>query len=98
MIENLKTASVKELAGKLGYSEVYTGNLVKKHTGKTFKQYVQEIRLNTAAELLSSTDMSVGEIIHSLGYENESYFRKLFVEKFSQKPLKYRITGGINRD
>lgn len=98
MVENLKTASVKQLSKKLGYSEVYTGSLVKKYTGKTFKQHVQEIRLNTAAELLSSTDMSVGEIIHSLGYENESYFRKLFVEKFSQKPLKYRTTGGINRD
>ncbi len=89
--ENLKTASVKELAERLGYSEVYTGNLVKKYTGKTFKQYVQEIRLNTAAQLLSSSDMSVGEIIHSIGYENESYFRALFAQKFSKNPLKYRM-------
>lgn len=96
--ENLKNASIKELSQLFGYSEVYTGNLIKKHTGKTFKQYVQEVRLNTAAQLLVSSDMSVGEIIHSIGYENESYFRALFVERFSQNPLKYRNSGGINHD
>jgi len=43
-----------------------------------------------AAMLLRTTDMSVSEIINEAGYENESYFRRLFRKKYGVNPLTYR--------
>ena len=40
--------------------------------------------------ILKSTDLSVGDIIAMVGYENHGYFRKKFVEKFGENPLDYR--------
>ena len=49
-----------------------------------------EKRLSRAAELLSETEMSVLEIISELGYENGSFFRKKFTEKYGVTPYSYR--------
>lgn len=91
---NLKTANVKELSGIWGYSTVYTGSLIKKATGRTFTAFLQEKRCAVAAELLEKTDMPVSEIIAFVGYENESFFRKKFSEKFGHNPLEYRKKKG----
>lgn len=88
--QNLKTAALSELAGILGYSSVYTGELVKKLTGKTFAKLLQSERCAVAAELLVNSDLSVKEIIESAGYENESFFREIFKERYGKKPLEYR--------
>ena len=86
----LATVTLKDIAAALGYSPVYTGALIKRLTGKSYKEYVLERRLCRAATLLRTTDMPVGEVIAAVGYENESYFRKRFVEKYGRKPLEYR--------
>ena len=87
---NLKSASLESLANILGYSTAYTGNIVKKVTGNSFSELLQSARCVTAADLLKNTDMSVSEIIHTVGYENESFFRKIFKEKYGKNPLKYK--------
>lgn len=92
--ENIKTASLDELAEVLGYSSVYTGALVKKLTGKSFSKLVQSKRCSMAADMLLSTDMSVHEIINAVGYENESFFRRIFKEKYGKNFLEYRSRGG----
>ena len=91
---NLKTANVTELAGIWGYSVIYTGSLVKKLTGKTFTSLLQERRCMRAARLLVDTDMPVSEIIACVGYENESFFRKKFNERYGVNPLEYRKKKG----
>ena len=88
--KNLATASVKELAVKLGYSIVYTGFMVKKLFGVTYKELLMEKRLNKALELLTASDLSISEIISVVGYENQGYFRKKFIEKYGKKPLQFR--------
>ena len=90
IINNIQSASLDELAEILGYSAVYTGNIVKKLTGKTFSKLLQEKRCSVAAKLLCETDMSVKEIINTVGYENESYFREIFKERYGKKLLEYR--------
>lgn len=87
---NIKTASLGELSRKLGYSTVYTGVLVKKLTGRSFSKLLQDKRCAMAAELLLSTDRSINEIIGDVGYENESFFRRIFEEKYGKKPLTFR--------
>ncbi len=92
--ENIKTASLDELAEVLGYSSVYTGSLIKKLTGKSFSKLLQSKRCAIAAEMLLNTDMSVHEIINAVGYENESFFRRIFKEKYGKNFLEYRSRGG----
>lgn len=91
--KNIKTANLEELSAILGYSAVYTGSLIKKLTGKSFTKAVQEKRCSIAAEKLLNTDLSIEKIISDLGYENESFFRKIFNEKYGRNPLEYRKRG-----
>lgn len=91
--KNIKTANLEELSAILGYSAVYAGSLVKKLTGKSFTKAVQTKRCSIAAEKLLNTDLSVEKIIADLGYENESFFRKTFKEKYGKNPLDYRKRG-----
>lgn len=91
--QNIKTANLEELSAILGYSAVYTGSLVKKLTGKSFSKEVQDKRCSIAARKLLETDLSIEEIIADVGYENESFFRKIFKEKYCKNPLEYRKRG-----
>lgn len=88
--KNIGTASLTELAKRLGYSAVYTGGLVKRLTGKTFSILAAEKRCRVAADKLKNTDMTIREIINEVGYENESHFRKIFKEKYGKNPLEFR--------
>ena len=91
--KNIKNANLEELSAMLGYSVVYTGSLVKKLTGEVFTKKVQAKRCSIVAEKLLNTDLPVGEIIADVGYENESFFRKIFNEKYGENPLDYRKKG-----
>lgn len=91
---NLKSANIKDLANIFGYSSIYMGSLIKKTLGKTFTAYLQERRCSVAAKLLVNTDMSVGEIISHVGYENENFFRKKFSEHYGANPFEYRKKRG----
>ena len=62
-------------------------------TGKSFSKEVQEKRCSIAARKLLETDLSIEEIIADVGYENESFFRKIFKEKYGKNPLEYRKRG-----
>lgn len=87
---NIQNASLGELAQMLGYSTIYTGNLIKRITGKTFKKLLQDKRLAISAQMLLDTEMSVGEIIKTVGYENENFFRRIFKERYGANPLAFR--------
>lgn len=88
--KNIATVSITELAEKLGYSPVYTGVIIKKLFGITYKELLIETRLDIASKLLRNSTLSVSEIIASVGYENEGYFRKKFIQKYGKNPLEYR--------
>lgn len=88
--ENYKTANLSSLAEQRGVSVAYVSRLVRSATGKTFKQLLQEKRLTKAAHLLRTTKLTVGEIIGALGYENTSYFYRIFRKKYGMVPNAYR--------
>ena len=56
-------------------------------TEKELEQMAQRVK---AARLLLETEMSVEAIISELGYENESFFRKAFKERYGKNPLEFR--------
>ena len=87
---HLKDASLQGLSQRLGYSESYTGNYVKKCFSRPFSKVLQRVRCSVAAKELTETDASVEEIIFRVGYQNESFFRKAFRERYGLSPLAYR--------
>lgn len=91
---NIASASLPELASILSYSAIYTGALIKKTTGKSFSELLQDARCEKAADYLIHSDMSVKEIISAVGYENGSFFRAIFKEKFGDTPLQFRQKKG----
>lgn len=88
--KNIAAANLTDLSQSLGYSTVYTGRIVKKLTKLSFVDYLQTKRLSLATMLLKNSEMAVGEIIKECGYTNESYFRKIFKERYNKTPLQYR--------
>lgn len=88
--ENISGANLEDLSKILGYSTVYAGEIVKKLTGKSFSKLLQEKRCGFSRELLIKTDLPIDEIIHRAGYENESFFRRIFKEIYGKSPCKYR--------
>ena len=91
---NLKSANIDELAKKIGYSNVYTASIVKRIKGKSFSKEIQARRCAAAADMLLHTDLSIAEIINRVGYENESFFRMVFKEKYGNTPLEFRKKEG----
>lgn len=79
-----------ELDKKLNYSCEYISQIIRAHTGYTFKKYCQKVQLQEAARLLRSTDLSVSKIAASLGYENRTQFYKIFQEEYQLTPSEYR--------
>lgn len=88
--QNLKTASAKNLSEVLGYSVVYTQSLVKTLYGVPLSKLIQTLRCQKAAELLEKSELSVSEIINEIGYENETFFRTMFKQKYGKNMLEYR--------
>lgn len=62
----------------------------KKITGKTFTQFVNEFRIVHATKLLSETPSSITDVCFESGFNNFSYFSKLFKKITGKSPLKYR--------
>lgn len=91
--ENLSDATLSELADTLGYSETYTGTMVKRLLGKPFSVLLEDKRCERAAQLLTETELPIEEIIYRVGYTNESFFRKLFRSRYQKSPLEYRKKG-----
>lgn len=87
---NYKNVSVKEISKVLGYSQSYTQAIVKKLYGEPLSKVIQSKKCDIAAKLLKETDMPINEIIINIGYENESFFRKIFKEKYGKNMLEYR--------
>ena len=72
--------------------DLYTvSRIVKKQTGSTFKQLVEARRMDQAGFLLKNTSLTVEEIAINTGYENLSFFYRLFQKKYGMTPRQYRI-------
>ena len=88
------TATLSDLARSLGYAPAYLSRRIRSIFGKTFQQLLQEQRLSMAAGLLRTSALGVEEIIRTVGYENQSYFYRLFGKTYGMTPHKFRKTSG----
>lgn len=94
--EKFKKASLYELAERLQQPNYTVSKEIKKATNYTFKELVQEKRLSVAKDLLENTSLTISAIIEEVGYENSSYFYRVFKSKYGYTPKQFR--GQVIRD
>lgn len=82
--------TLNTLAKIAHYNPSYISSLFKKETGQGITDYITELRLNKARELLLDTSMSIDEIADSIGLNNNSYMTALFKKKVGMNPSDYR--------
>ena len=88
--ENYRGGSLTEIARALHYELPSLSRLIRQKTGKNYTALLQEKRLSQAAWLLRNTGKNVDEIANAVGYENLSYFHRIFAARYGLSPKKYR--------
>jgi len=88
--EHFSDGSLTEIAHRLHYDVAWLSREIKRRTGKTYTELLQEKRLSQAAWLLKNTRLKISDIGISVGYENLSYFHKIFASHFGISPKAYR--------
>ena len=81
---------LKEVADLIYLTESNFCKFFKKATGKTYSDYVNEIRVNEASRLLFQSDKTISQISFECGFETLSYFNRVFLNKKGITPSVYR--------
>ncbi len=89
--QTLGLPSVAYCAGELNLSPNYFGDLVKKETGKSAQDYIQEKLIGVAKEKVFDTSKSISEIAHEMGFKYPQHFTRLFKQRVGQSPNEYRL-------
>lgn len=90
--ENFNTdISLDSIADMVFISPHYFSELFKKTLGIGFNEYIQKMRMEKAAELLSQAEFKVKEISSMVGYNDVSYFIRVFNKYFNMSPSIYRL-------
>lgn len=84
------TPTVAWCADQLHLSANYFGDLIKKETGKSAQEYVQQKIMDTAKDMLANAEKSVSEIAYALGYQYPQYFSRAFKKIEGCTPNEYR--------
>lgn len=88
--EHYREGSLAEIAEVLHYDAAWLSREIKRRTGKNYTDLVQDKRLSQALWLLKNTNKKVDDIAVAVGYENISYFHRLFAKRYGVSPKKAR--------
>lgn len=93
-----KKIKLSEAAEKVNMSQVSFNRFIKKRTGKTFVDYVNDVRIGHAAIKLLEQDVSISEIAFNCGFNNIANFNRIFKKSKNCTPSQYRQDfSGIKR-
>ena len=99
LIRNIKTYvaenllsdfSMEDLAEVFNYNEKYLGRLFKEKTGQTIREYCNFVKLEQAKSLLKYGKMSIADVASKSGYNNVTYFNRIFKNTTGMTPQNYR--------
>lgn len=85
-----KMVSLNEIAQYLCVSSKYLSRIFKEVTGKSFTEYRLEEKMDTAKEILETTDFNINQVANKLGYENPESFIRLFKKITGTTPTEFR--------
>lgn len=91
ILDNYKdNLTLKFLSEKYYINSAYLGQIFKKHFGVSFKDYLNNYRIDKACEMLLRTDDKIYEIAEAVGFNNTDYFISKFVQLKGTTPLQFR--------
>ena len=88
--ESGREISLDEISNFVGLSKFYFTREFRRITGYSFVDYQKTVRCEKARVLLLSTDESIKEVGQKCGFENQSYFSRIFKEYSGLTPSEYR--------
>lgn len=86
----MESVSLEEVADFVGFNASYFSTLFKKESGKNFLEYLSEVRMNRAKELLKQTNFTVANICSQVGYSDLKHFTQSFKKATGLKPNEFR--------
>lgn len=81
---------LEDIAEQLGISPTYLSRLFKQETGQGLQEYILDVRLERAANLLIYSKESISQIAAQVNFPSQSYFGKVFKERMHMTPRQYR--------
>ncbi|MGI6006826.1 MAG: response regulator transcription factor [Ruminococcus sp.] len=81
---------LEELAELVGFNSAYLSTMFKKETGQTITEYILEVRMEQARELLKQKDIKINDIPEMIGLGDAKYFAKQFKKVSGLTPSQYR--------
>ncbi|MCL2763241.1 MAG: helix-turn-helix domain-containing protein [Treponema sp.] len=90
-----KKISLKEIAAVSGLSAPYFSTVFKDEMGENFSNYLNRIRIEKASAMLKETDSSISGISAVCGFEDQSWFSKIFKKYTGLNPCTYRKNNGV---
>ena len=88
--------SVQVLVKEMGMSQSACYKRIKELTGRSAVQFIRDIRLRRAAELLDGGELNVSEVAYSVGINDLKYFREKFKEQYGCNPSDYQENEMVN--
>ena len=90
-----ESISLNDIAAHVNMSPSYFSTLFAKEEGKTFVEYLTEVRMDQVKELLMNSDMRTSEIGYQVGYKDAHYFSHIFKKTQGCSPKEYRVRGKV---
>lgn len=81
---------LNSIADTLGISSTYLSRLFKRETGKSFQEFINDVRVEKAANLLLYSEETLSGIAEYVNFPTQSYFGKIFKQKMQMTPKQYR--------
>ena len=80
---------VDYICTKIGMSKTKLYQKIKKITDQSIGEFIRNIRFEKAAQLMTSEDISLSEVMYLVGIQTQSYFTKAFKQKFGKTPTQF---------
>lgn len=88
--EYMKDISLNYVADRVNLAPAYVSYIFKKETGQTLVKYITDVKMQKARQLLEEGNLKVVQVGRACGYENQSYFNRLFKNYYGVTPKQYR--------
>ena len=85
-----KNYSLDQLALATGLSQAKLQDGFKFLYNRTVTEYIRNVRLESARDLIKTTDLNISEVVYSIGFTSRSYFSKIFKEKYGLTPNEFK--------
>ena len=88
-----KKITLEEIAAQVYLSGPHISGMFRKETGQTISEYIQHVRIEKCKLLLRQTELSLADIAAMCGFEDQSYFSRVFKKQTGISPKKYRANA-----